>query len=315
MEDKRLPKVDIVIITWNSYKYLKSCLDSIERYTKDIDYRLIIIDNGSTDKTKQYLNQKISEKVIVKRNKINLGYPKALLLGYEISTTENVCLMNDDVVVSPRWLSNLLKVMKENPKIGILGPVRPGADFIHPYTKGLSKAVLEQSKKRYKSPQGQLKFFTFGKDYLTFVKDFKKANRPRLVCFDNLPHIVSTCCALVRRRVVQASGGIVDTSFVKYGGDDVDLCWRLIASGFKLGITSASYAHHFEHVSITKNKVDRQKYLKINARRLFNKWEEPIKEYLRSRTKDGLTREQILQESWLLQRLSDAVGGKFWVNV
>ena len=307
--------IDIVVITWNSYKYLKVCLDSIKKFTKGVNYRLIIVDNGSTDKTVKYLSKLDSNKLIVKRNKTNLGYPKALLQGYSLSNSEYICLMNDDVIVSPNWLTNLVKVMEENPDIGILGPVRPGASFTHPYTGNLSKIILEESKSRYKTPKGQLNFFTFGRSYLTFVEDYKKANRPDLIRYTHLPDIVSTCCALVRRSAVKKCGGIVDTQFVKYGGDDVDLCWRLIDLGYSLGVTSKSFIHHFEHVSMVRNRVNRQYYLKMNSGRLYKKWENDIKHYLRSNLEKGLTKEQILQESWLLLRLSDAVGKQFWVGV
>lgn len=307
--------VDIVVITWNSYKYLKACLDSIENYTKDVNYRLIVVDNGSTDMTPKYLNKMAGKVFLTHRNKTNLGYPKALKIGYDLSKSDYVCLMNDDVIVSPGWLINLVKVMYENPDIGILGPVRPGANFIHPYTKELSKSVLEESKIKYKTPLNQLNHFIFGKDYLKFVRDYKKVNRAKLVRYNSLPNIVSTCCALVKRSAVEKSEGIVDTRFVKYGGDDVDLCWRLISAGYSLGTTSRSYIHHFEHVSMVRNKIDRQKLLKTNGRRLYIKWESDIKAYLKLNLDKGITKEQILQDSWLLQRLSDAVGKRFWTGV
>lgn len=307
--------VDIVIITWNSLEYLKCCLDSIRRFTDDVSYRLIIVDNGSEDGTSGFLANLSFEGALIKRNKKNLGYPKALLQGYSLSKSDFVCLMNDDVIVSPCWLSELVEVMKQNSDIGILGPVRPGAYFIHPYTNGLSKIVLEESKTKCKSPIGQLKYFTQGREYASFIEDYKRTNRPLLTRFSSLPNIISTCCALVRRGAIKKAGGIVDTRFVKYGGDDVDLCWRLIKSGFNLAVTSRSYVHHFEHISMDRNDVDRQRYLKINARCLYKKWEGEIKEYLALKIKEGLTNDQVLQESWLLQRLADAVGKQFWVGI
>lgn len=307
--------VDIVVITWNSLEYLKICLDSITRYTTDIPYSLIIVDNGSKDGTADFLGRFRHKNVQIKKNKHNLGYPKALLQGYNISGTKLICLMNDDVIVSPNWLSGLVKVMEKNPDIGILGPVRPGAYFIHPYTKDLSKIILEQSKVKRKSPEGQLEYFTYSKKYDSFVEDYKKANKCPLVRFNTLPHIISTCCALVRRKTVEKAGGIVDIQFEKYGGDDVDLCWRLLKSGFCLAVTSESYVHHFEHISMFGNEVDRQKYLKINAKRLYSKWEKDIKKQLTLKVKGGLTRDQILQESWLLKRLADAIGEQFWEGV
>ena len=308
-------RIDIVVITWNSLEYLKCCLNSIRKHTKDVPYRLIVVDNGSKDGTGKFLAKHPLKNTLIKKNKKNLGYPKALSQGYNLTRSEYVCLMNDDVIVSPKWLSKLLKVMKRNPDIGILGPVRPGAYFVHPYTKDLSKIVLEKSKIKRRSPVDQLKYFTCGREYTSFVRDYKNVNKPSIVRYNSLPHIISTCCAVIRRKAVEKAGGIVDTRFVKYGGDDVDLSWRLIKSGFTLAVTSESYVHHFEHVSMVMNKVDRQKYLKINAKRLYCKWKKDIKRYLTLQIKQGLAREQILQGNWLLQRLVDAVGKEFWEGV
>lgn len=305
--------IDIIIVTWNSIDYLKACLDSIEKYTKNIPYHLIIVNNGSEDGTSEFLQQFQKNKdILILENKANLGYPKALLEGYLLSTSKFVCLMNDDVITSPNWLSNLVQVIKTNPKVGILGPIRPGAYFIHPYTKLLSKITLEESKKKRKTPLGQLKYFTHGKDFSLFVDEYKRINSQFDGYFDSLPYIVSTCCALIRRSAIEKVGGIVDRQFVKYGGDDVDLCWRLIKAGYKLEITSKSYVHHFEHISMNKNNVDRQKYLRTNGQRLYKKWIDEIKKYLTLKLSKGLTKEQILQESWLLQRLADDVGDQFW---
>src|SRR5581483_11094540 len=316
MVSKQRLSVDIVVITWNSLDYLKSCLESIYKYTKDISYRLIIIDNGSNDGTSKFLDKlKENNSIIVKTNKRNLGAPKAWSQGYELTTSELVCLVNDDVIVSPHWLSNLVRVMQDNKNLGILGPVRPGAQFLHPYTKTLSKVILEESKLKRKTPWGQLRYFTHGKKYETFVEDYKTANKQILSEFKSLPTIISTCCALVRRTAIKKAGGIADIQFLQYGGEDTDLSWRLIKSGYSLGITSSSYIHHLEHTSMTKNNVDRQKLLKINSRKLYKKWEREIKSYIKTKIKSGNTKEQILQESWLLQRLSDAVGNDFWKNI
>lgn len=305
--------IDLIIITWNCLEYLKVCLESIRDYTKNVPYRIFVVNNGSSDGTKEYLEKIKSIKII--NNRKNLGFPKALLQGYQQTTSEFVCIMNDDIVVSPNWLWEMQKVLTNNTNIGLLGPCRPGAHFLHPYTNQLSKATLEESKKLYKSPKEQLDFFTFHKDYETFTEDYKKKNPPELIIYNSLPNIISTCCALVRRLAVEKAGGIVDTRFQMYGGEDVDLSWRLIKTGFDLGITSKSYAHHFEHISISKVSFDRQKYLNINVNKLYKKWVAGITACIQGQLDAGLDKEQILQKSWLLKRISDAVGPKIWENV
>jgi len=302
--------IDIVIITWNSLPYLRFCIQSIRKYT-ELPYRLIIVDNGSTDGTGKYI-EKLNEIKKCITNHENLGYPHAIQQGFNQTNSEFVCLMNDDIVVSPNWLSGLVKVMQNHSDLGILGPVRPGAHFKHPYTQDLSKSYLEKSKVRHKTPQTQLNFFTQNKPLGIFAKDYKVANGSSLTTYDDLPHIVSTCCALVRRSAVEKAGGLVDSQFEKYGADDTDLCWRLLKSKYKLGITAGVYIHHFEHISADRNELDRYAYLKQNSTKLHTKWKDEINKYLLKQSQVGKTKEEILNESWLLKRLYEAVGEEFW---
>jgi len=303
-------KTDIVITTWNCKNYLELCIKSIQKYTHPDTYNIIVVNNGSTDNTKHYL--KNLKKIFVVENKINLGYPKALRQGYLKTTSPIVCLMNDDIIVSKKWMSNALDIMKQNNNIGILGPTRPGAHFIHPYTKKLSKSKLEDAKIKITNPLERLNYFCNGKKYDEFVEDYKKANPPNLTVYNTLPNIVSTCCAFVNRKAIEKSGGIVDTRFVKYGGDDVDLSWRLMKNGYDIAITAAVYVHHFEHVSMDNGEVDRKAYLNKNANILFQKWKPEINKLLKAKLKNGETKENILSDSWLLERLSQSVGPEFW---
>src|SRR5579859_2700362 len=123
--------VDVIVTTCNCLPYLNACLNSIRKYTRDIPYRLIVINNGSSDGTKEFLQNLKYKNLIIKNNNDNQGNPKALTQGYTISTSKLVCVINDDVIVSPEWLSKLVKVMNDNLDIGILGPIRPGAFFLH----------------------------------------------------------------------------------------------------------------------------------------------------------------------------------------
>lgn len=302
--------VDIVIITWNCLEYLKLCISSIEKYT-DVPYTIIVVNNGSSDGTKEYLDS-LNRGIKIINNKINIGYPKALRQGFKKTSSELVCVMNDDIIVSPGWLDSMSDLMEKHPKVGILGPSRPGAYFLHPYTGLLSKAKLEESKSLYNSPKEQLEYFIFNKNYESFVSDFKQKNPPELKVLKAIPDFVSTCCALIRRSSVDESGGIVDTKFTKYGGDDIDLSWRLFKNGFSAAITNKAYVHHFEHVSMQKGKVDRQKYLKINSIKLYEKWKGDITRFLSKKLNNGLSKEDILDNSWLLKRIADAVGPEFW---
>ena len=99
----------LVIAVWNQLEYTKRCLESIVRCTS-IPYELIVVDNGSTDGTREFL-QTVKGQVII--NERNLGCAKAWNQGIKASRGEVVGILNNDIVVTPGWLEGLLAFMKE----------------------------------------------------------------------------------------------------------------------------------------------------------------------------------------------------------
>ena len=113
-------KVSIIIPVCGALEYLKRCIDSIVKYT--LNYELIIIDNGSDKKTKEYI-AKQQEKLgfILQTNKKNTGFSYACNQGIKLSTCDYLCFLNSDTVVTPNWLSKLMRGFSM-PDAGIVGP-------------------------------------------------------------------------------------------------------------------------------------------------------------------------------------------------
>jgi O-antigen biosynthesis protein len=116
-------KCDIIIPVWNEYALTKKCLESISENT-EIPYRLILIDNASSGETACYL-EKIStdnNKVVLIKNKENLGFPKAVNQGILLSKSPYLCVLNNDTEVYKGWLSEMIKVAESDAGIGIVNP-------------------------------------------------------------------------------------------------------------------------------------------------------------------------------------------------
>jgi GT2 family glycosyltransferase len=99
----------LVIAVWNQLDYTKRCLESIERCTA-APYELIVVDNGSSDGTREFL-QTVKGRVIT--NEKNLGCARAWNQGIRASRGEVVGILNNDIVVTPGWLEGLLAFMRE----------------------------------------------------------------------------------------------------------------------------------------------------------------------------------------------------------
>ena len=124
---------DIVLPVWNQLEMTKECLKSVLENT-DYPYRLIIVDNGSESETASYLklfSDENVDKVMLLRNDVNVGYIKATNRGMKESTGNYVCLLSNDTVVYPNWLSKMIAVAEKEKDIGLVNPASNHFDLTY----------------------------------------------------------------------------------------------------------------------------------------------------------------------------------------
>lgn len=119
----------IIIPTYNHCNdLLKPCLESIFKYTNLKDTEVIIVANGCTDNTKEYIE---SQKQFYSNLKLlwhpeAIGYTRATNWGIEQSTGDYVILLNNDTVLLPQsendWLNILVDPFLKDPSVGMTGP-------------------------------------------------------------------------------------------------------------------------------------------------------------------------------------------------
>jgi len=110
-------KTSIIILTYNNLMYNNKCVDSIRKYTKEDSYEMIVVDNNSTDGTREWLMEQNDIKAIL--NDENVGFPKGCNIGIAAADKENdILLLNNDTVVTPRWLDNLKTCIYSDDKVG-----------------------------------------------------------------------------------------------------------------------------------------------------------------------------------------------------
>lgn len=109
------PLVSVIIVTWNSKRYLPTCLDALlEQSNKD--FEIVIMDNGSIDEGYLDLEEKYSDlKPVIKKLNENLGFAVANNIGARLARGKWIVLLNADAYPEPDWLGNLLKAAEQNP--------------------------------------------------------------------------------------------------------------------------------------------------------------------------------------------------------
>jgi len=116
------PRVIVLILSYNGKQLLE---DSISSYLENeySNFEVVVIDNGSTDGTKEYVEKKWPE-VIVLRTENNLGYSGGFNLGLDFAfnkeNADYVLITNNDVKVDPNVVSELVKVAQTDPSIGFV---------------------------------------------------------------------------------------------------------------------------------------------------------------------------------------------------
>lgn len=125
MTGKELPTLDVVIVNWNSGGYLKSCIESINKSEmQGISYRIIIVDNGSEDISRNYIDSLTGnpEYIIIQNNE-NKGFSAACNRGAMSSSSEYILFLNPDTVMNRTSIADALKILslQENKKYGIAG--------------------------------------------------------------------------------------------------------------------------------------------------------------------------------------------------
>lgn len=125
-------KYSIIIGTYNHLEdCLIPCLESIFKYTKMDDKEIIIVANGCTDNTVEYLSQKYKNEsnVVCVNFPEALGYPKAYNIGIKQARGEFIILLNNDTILLEQEQDNWIKKLQEPfyvllDNVGITGPLK-----------------------------------------------------------------------------------------------------------------------------------------------------------------------------------------------
>ena len=118
--DKFEPKkILAVVLCWNNKDIIKPCVDSLLAQTETAE--ILVVDNGSTDGSSQFLEEEYGAKIKLVKNAKNLGFTGGANIGFRWAKENRfgyVALLNSDAVADSRWLAEL-KLNFTDPKVGI----------------------------------------------------------------------------------------------------------------------------------------------------------------------------------------------------
>ncbi len=261
------PQSSIIIPVYNNLIYTKACLKSIFANTDLSNIEIIVVDNASTDGTREYLNNVHPQcPVTLIPNTTNLGFARACNQGARASTGKYLVFLNNDTRVTPGWLDSMVLCSDSDKRIGVVGAKLLFEDGLIQH----AGVVFDYKLK----PVHIYKFFHPKHPAVEKQRDFQA---------------VSGACMLVKKSVYKKLGGF-DELYVN-GYEDVDFCLRLQRQGYRVVYCPKSVVIHLE--SKTPGRFDA---MDANRALLMERWGEVLlnddHEYYQA---DGI-RHEILQE-------------------
>jgi GT2 family glycosyltransferase len=210
-ERKRWPKVSVVVCAYNAADTLEDCLGSLERLNYP-NYEVVLVNDGSKDRTPEIANAHPSVRTIDVYP--NAGLSNARNVGAHAATGQIVAYCDADVRVDPEWLTYLVQPFVNDDVVGSGGPnVVPADD---PW---MAQCVA-------RAPGGPT----------------------HVLLDDRTAEHVPGCNMAFDRSALLSIGGF-NAVFLR-AGDDVDVCWRLQAKGWRIGFAPAALVWHHHRASI-----------------------------------------------------------------
>lgn len=111
------PVVSVIVPNWNGMRFVSMCLDSLAQLHFE-NFEVIVVDNGSTDGSRELIEEKYPWVRLLKLTH-NMGFAIACNEGIKTSNAKYIVLLNNDIEVTPDWLTELYEGMERHPECGM----------------------------------------------------------------------------------------------------------------------------------------------------------------------------------------------------
>ena len=236
--------VSVIVLTWNGLEVTRRCVDSLLGVTRHPDFEVVVVDNGSTDGTLEYLRG--VEGVRLVENGENLGFVKGNNAGIRATSSDIVLVNNDTEFVEADWLSRMQALAYTAEDIGIVGCRLVNADgrLVHAGTYMPVPSF-------------------WGQEYPGDEADVGQYSRDREV--DG----VIAACAYIKREVIDRIGPLDEDYFSYY--EDTDYCLKARQAGYRV-FCCGTTVWHLENASTDLNRMDFSAVFRRSREVFLSKW-------------------------------------------
>lgn len=240
--------VGVVILTWNSEKYISECLHSLMAICS-ITETIVVVDNGSHDTTVQKIREAFAPSPNAAAHKLialeeNLGTTVSRNMGIRYllerqMRPQYICILDSDTVVNEPAIKTLIAVLEHDPDCGIVGPRMHDANMVYQHSGRQIPTLTEKLLKVLPVKSLQAKGTA------------QEADIPEegTGCVD-VGYLMSACWMMRSELFTQI--GLLDEK-IFYAPEDVDFCIRVWKAGLRVQYCyDADILHHWQRLSRKK---------------------------------------------------------------
>ena len=224
------PKVFIIILNWNGLEDTIKCLESLKKITYS-NYEVIIVDNGSHGDDADILDRNYREYIKLIRNAENTGFTGGNNLAIkwllQNSNPDYFLLLNNDTVVHPELLTEIVKVAENDLQIGIVGP----KTYVLDLPEIIQTVWVDLDMYR-------------GRATLAGLLDTDKGQYNEIRSVD----CVQGSCLLIKKKVIEQVG-LLDEDYFCYW-EETDYCLRTRKAGYKIYYSPKAVIWHKNTVTV-----------------------------------------------------------------
>lgn len=248
--------ISVILVNYNTLKLTSQCIDSIVEHTKDVEYEIILVDNASTDGSKEYFET--LPKITYVYNKENLGFGKANNIGFKYAKSKYILLLNSDTYL----LNNAIKCFydefeKMSADVACIGCklLLPDKTPNHSYEElPTLKREFQNLIEIYLHPF-KFKFHSFNERDYDDIDNFKVG-------------YITGADLCIRRNVIEELG-FFDPDFFMYS-EEMELQHRYSKNGYSSVIVSTPQIVHLEGASGVKRSY-KTKRMYFDGRMIYSK--------------------------------------------
>jgi len=120
-------EISAIVISYHGMKFLPDCLRTLSDDLKTISHEIIVVDNGSTDGSVEFVKEHYPQVTLIE-NKTNLGFARAVNIGLQKARGRYLYILNQDLRFPNGTAQSLLDRIKQDESIGLIGPKYVGFD-------------------------------------------------------------------------------------------------------------------------------------------------------------------------------------------